>query len=570
MKEFFRRHRLILGTAIFFLLVLPAIGEIFKPGWFRMHDDLQVMRQYEMDKCLRDGQIPCRWVPDMGHGYGFPLFNYYPPLPYLLGEILHLVGFGFIDTVKVVFALSLLASGLTMFLLAKEFFGGLGGMVAGLFYVWAPYRAVDIYVRGAMNESWAFVWFPAILWAAYRLIGENHWRLVPRLAFFFSLLLLTHNPMAMIFAPWLGLWMVFWLSCQKTSKFSVLIKLAVGGIWGLGLAAFFTLPVILESKYAHLETMVIGYFNYLAHFADLNQLFLSRFWGYGASFLGPKDEMSFSVGHLHWILSIISLATAWVIRKKNSRLSLMILLVFFLTVGSAFMTHSRSTPIWQAIKPLEFLQFPWRFLTLTTLGSSFLAGAVVILLERIGRKIFTTISVLLIVLSLVALNRDFFCWAEYWPTMTDQEKLSGKLWTAQTTSGIFDYLPIWASLPPPDPPSGDGEFIEGKGSYLTLGKNSHRQKFQVTVASERAVFQINTFYFPGWQVKLDNQLVAVDPRTDPDLGRIRVPLTAGNHLIEAEFNDTLVRRLGNILSLISWTVFFVGQIAAVRQIKKKH
>jgi hypothetical protein len=34
--------------------------------------------------------------------------------------------------------------------------------MSSVFYVWAPYRALDVYVRGAMNESWAFVWFPLI------------------------------------------------------------------------------------------------------------------------------------------------------------------------------------------------------------------------------------------------------------------------------------------------------------------------------------------------------------------------------------------------------------------------
>ena len=51
---------------------LLASRDLLMPGYFPMHDDLQMMRQLEMDKCFRDGQIPCRWVPDMGYGYGFP------------------------------------------------------------------------------------------------------------------------------------------------------------------------------------------------------------------------------------------------------------------------------------------------------------------------------------------------------------------------------------------------------------------------------------------------------------------------------------------------------------------
>src|SRR3990172_9790468 len=143
-----------LFIVIFFGLL--AGRTLLPSGYFNMHDDLQMMRQLEMEKCFLDGQIPCRWVPDMGYGFGFPLFNYYPPLPYLFGEIFRVIGFSFAVTVKAVFVLSFVASGITMYFLAKEFFGKAGGIVSSVFYVWAPYHSVDVFVRGAMNEAWAF------------------------------------------------------------------------------------------------------------------------------------------------------------------------------------------------------------------------------------------------------------------------------------------------------------------------------------------------------------------------------------------------------------------------------
>ena len=72
---------------------LLAGRTLFGQGYFNMHDDLQMMRQLQMEKCFIDGQIPCRWVPDMGYGFGFPLFNFYPPLPYMVGELFRVVGF---------------------------------------------------------------------------------------------------------------------------------------------------------------------------------------------------------------------------------------------------------------------------------------------------------------------------------------------------------------------------------------------------------------------------------------------------------------------------------------------
>ncbi len=83
---------------LIFTLSVFIIWPLFLPGYFSHHDDLQVMRIFEMRQCFIDFQIPCRWVPDMGYGNGFPLFNYYGVFPYYLGAILSFI-FGFILSV---------------------------------------------------------------------------------------------------------------------------------------------------------------------------------------------------------------------------------------------------------------------------------------------------------------------------------------------------------------------------------------------------------------------------------------------------------------------------------------
>jgi len=545
-----RKKWSLLPLLLVLLIALPAVAATIRPGYFRMHDDLQAMRQLQMSKCFQDFQIPCRWVSDMGYGYGYPLFNYYPPMPYYLGQTIHWLGFSFLDTIKTLFVLSFLVSGLTMYLLAKEFWGRLGGIISAAFYIWAPYHAVDVYARGAMNEGWALAWFPAILWAIYKLIKENKWNYVLPLSFFTAMLMLSHNPMLMIFVPGALLWALLWVWQEGSLK--ILPKLAMAGIWALGLASFFTLPVILERKFAHVETLVIGYFNYLAHFADLHQLFISRFWGYGASRFGPIDDMSFSIGHLHWIFSLVALIVAWKKRKKSPKITLAILLMLFWTYGYTFMTHSRSTPIWKIITPLEFLQFPWRFLTMTMVGTSFLAGSIILLFSRLGQEKLKIFFTILLISLLVFLNRNYFEWREDLPLLTDEIKFSGELWQLQTTSGIFDFLPIWAPMPPADPPTGDAEFIEGEGEYTTLVKKSNRQEYQVEVETESAAWQINTYYFPGWRVFLDGREVNIEPKRDPELGRMVIDMVKGKHQVLAKFTETPIRKFGDIFSLISW------------------
>ena len=55
---------------LIFIVGVLAARSLFTSGYFIMHDDLQMMRQLTMEKCFQDSQIPCRWSPDMGYGFG--------------------------------------------------------------------------------------------------------------------------------------------------------------------------------------------------------------------------------------------------------------------------------------------------------------------------------------------------------------------------------------------------------------------------------------------------------------------------------------------------------------------
>src|SRR3990170_2162804 len=113
------------GPWIFLLFLLfPSFWWLLGSGYFIMHDDLQVMRLFQMEKCIRDLQIPCRWSPDMVYGYGQAMFNFYSAFPYYLGIIYKLATpLSIMATVKTLFLISLVLSAIGMYLLAKEFWG---------------------------------------------------------------------------------------------------------------------------------------------------------------------------------------------------------------------------------------------------------------------------------------------------------------------------------------------------------------------------------------------------------------------------------------------------------------
>jgi len=541
---------------VLMLLIIPAVAMLLRPGYFSMHDDLQSMRQYQLDKCFADGQIPCRWVPDMGFGYGYPLFNFYPPLPYYLGHIFRLTGMAYIDVVKAVGLVGFGITALFMYMLGRQFWGRRGGFIASLFYTYAPYHSVDYFVRGAVNEFFAMAFYPAVFFTSYRLIRDGQPRWAAWLGLSVAGVMLSHNPMLMIFTPVFLAWILFWW--YKFRSLRSFPLLTVAALLAFGLAAFFTLPVVFEQKFAHVETLVIGYFNFLAHFLDFRQIFFNINWGYGSSIYGPDDTMSFALGHLHWIIpAVVGGAVLFSRRLRQSR-SLIIFLGISL-VFTLFMTHFKATPIWKAIKPLEFLQFPWRLMTLGVFLASFVSGAVALIAPR-------RLYVVLVMVAVIALNANYFRPDKWYPDMTDAKKFSGRDWYLLVTSGIFDYLPIYAKMPPPDPAGNDLDFVEGSGVFTRIVKNSHLQQYQLEVAETPATVELQTYYFPGWRAWVDGQEQPIDPSRDPLLGRIQVDVPAGTHTLVVKFTNTPVRSVGNTISGLTWA----GLLAAgVLQVLKK-
>lgn len=573
---------------VIFFGVIAARTLLFQEGYFLMHDDLQMMRQLEMEKCFLDGQIPCRWVPDMGYGFGFPLFNFYPPLPYLIGQGIRLLGFSFVATVKLNFALALIGSGIGMYFLAKEFFGRAGGVLSAIFYIWAPYHSVEIFVRGAMNENWALVWFPFIFLLAYKLIrsnkeNTNKYLILLSLAWFG--LFTSHNLMVMIFTPLFGVWILFLLFLYGYKR---LPSLVFSGIFAFALAAFFTLPALLENGYTHVQSQLQGYFEYSAHFVTLNQLFLSRFWGYGGSAWDTfNDEMSFSIGHFHWVISLVIVIVALfktfaVFRRGVQKKSLIselrkhpiLLFTFYILLAgwfAAFMAHGRSTFIYERVSQLQFVQFPWRFLTLVIFTFSFAIGVIPRIFARLKSvripiigfvlaivgSVSQTIVLALLVVALVIFNWHFFLpFSGKMGPLTDEDKFSGVAWELQQAGGAWDYLPTTAKEAPREFKTGQVDVIEGDVSIINPQSGTYWTLFK-TEADTDSVLRINTFAFPGWRIAVNGNIVEYFIPDNENWGRMYVKIPSGSNQVYVQLYNTPIRTVANIISLIAWGTLFV-------------
>lgn len=536
------------------LLIIPAVYFFFKPGiYWNMHDDMQLVRQLEMEKCLFDGQIPCRWVPDLGYGYGYPLFNFYPPLPYYLGETFRLFGFSFITTIKLTAALQFLISALGMYLLANRFYGTIGGIISALLYTYAPYHSVNVYIRGAMNEAWATAFFPYIFYFVFLAISQKRLIYYLLTSLFYAFLLLSHNPMALIFTPFLAIWILYCLVNQCPSKkITTVFYLGLSFISSLFLTAYFTLPAVFESKLVQIESMFQNYYSFSVHFVSFRQLFLNNFWGDGPSVWGTADGMSFAIGYIHWGLSLIIFGFLVLRYYQTKKILWLPLILLFSSYFSLFFTHERSTFLWFIFPIIQKIQFPWRFLSVSSFLFSFLAGSLLLLIPRrphLKIYLFILISILISVL-----YRPFFYPVTSGP-IDDKQKFSGRAWTNQVTGGIYDYLPKTAPTAAKGPaqPYLD-EISPNNTKYLISGeKKGTDWLFYNLNTSSPATITLPVLYFPNFKLRVNQQLVTIKP--DTTLGRITFEAPAGDNQIFLTMTDTPIRQISNYLSLFSFFLF---------------
>ena len=458
---------------ILILISIPAFFRMLKPGIFSMQD-FHLFRLYEFDKCVRALQIPCRWAPDAGLGYGEPLFNFYPQLSYAIGEIFHLIGFSLIDSLKILFTLSIIGSTAAMYFLAKHLWKSQwAGIVSAAIYIYAPYRAVDVWVRGALPEALSFVLFPLIILSIEK-------KKFLTLSFSLSALIITHNLSALMFLPVVLVWLIY--------------RKYWNGFWGFvvaaGLSAFYVLPVILESGFINLVSTTRGYFDFRAHFLTLKQIFLDFTWGYGGSTWGEGDGLNLSVGIIQWLLPAVLVLVIIFTKRVKSYILHPISYVLLLGLFYLFLTHNKSTFIWETLPFMKYVQFPWRFLGVAVFYFSLASGAIV---NFVGKKLFYVF--VLILISYIIYLTSYFR-PDIWYSVSDSYFLTGEEWDRQRSASIGDFWPNFGHEIPTVP--SDGRYIN---------------------------------YFPGFNYSPDeNGLILAEG---------------------AEFENTQIRNFGNIISLVT-------------------
>ncbi len=489
-----KRNFLIL--LLLLLLALPAVLPLFRQGMFVSDDgDWMIIRFSAFHQALRDGQFPVRFLGRLNQGYGYPVADFlYPGFMYL-SEIPKILGFNFVESVKIIMGLSLIASSVFTYLWFRENFSFQASLLGGLYYLYAPYHLWDIYKRGSVGEILALAVVPFILWA-----------FESKKIFFYTLgigmLILSHNTLALLFLPAIIIYAIL----RKTLDTKYLI---LNTILGFGLSAFFWIPAIFDLKYTKFSQTRISDFG---------------------SFFAGIDLLGIGI-----VILLFSGALAF-FNKKFRRDKIAIF--FFLTgLAAAFLAMPISKFLWNYL-PIAFIQFPFRVLSIFILSCAYLLCW---LLSRLNGKLKLASFILagvFLVLSLPFIK----------PVFTD--KAEGFYTTNEDTTTVQkEYMAVWAEKNPEQRAVNKVEVIRGSSEIRTIINNNRKIVFE-TLSGKPAEVRINTVYFPGWQAKIDGKSVAIS--FDNPEGLMIISAPAGKHVFEILWAETPLRQFADYLSILSF------------------
>ena len=257
-------------------------------------------------------------------------------------------------------AIVLFGAAISMYKLALAYAPRSIAILAAAIYMATPYMLFTAFERTAYGELLAAIWLPWALLSALRAQPR-----ILGLALSLALLWLSNAPAAVI-----GVYVVLVIAVLRIAHAllikntacarQLLARFAAGGALGLALPAFYLLPAAYERRYIQVTMAIIPNMR-----VEDNFLF-------GHTGDRPHDAVLhtaslIAVGML--VATTAALLCAWFTQRTRNRLITparprIPLLLAALTACIAFSLTPLSLPLWHHLPELDFLQFPWRMLSI--------------------------------------------------------------------------------------------------------------------------------------------------------------------------------------------------------------
>lgn len=502
----------------FFIPVLIAASPLFGARFIPTHDgEYHIIRFWQYYTMLSGGTWFPRWAPDLNNGLGIPLFTFQYPFPNVIGSVFHFFGLSFVDSVKWTLGTGYIAAILCCYSWMRRLFAPWVAAIAAVTCAFVPYWFIDLYIRGSVGEVWAFVW---VFGSLYAISSGKHLLT----AITISLLIISHNIMAIIFVPFILLYAGITRS-----------RAVVDTLIGVGISSYFWLPALYEQRFITGLSNV----NVFDYFPQVYQLLIPS-WGSG--FRGQitgGNEMSYQIGIIPLVLAII---TGFSVVRRARLLRNETRFAFILFVVSIILMLPVSQYIWKLIPFMGYVQYPWRLLSIVVVVTPILAG------EVVSRFRFGWVIAVCAIIFAFGYARP----VTYEPR-TDRQYLSHESLARGTSSLGNAFQTRWIT-----------GVTDGSQAGVSLSSGVVRMKkkaptiYDIEVsAAKSGTLTLPTAYYPGWKLVTRSETIEGVPNAQ---GLLTFPIQAGEFEAQIRLGSTswqIVALVISILSLLTAVVSFI-------------
>ncbi len=583
-------------------LSAPAYISLGQSGFFWSHEEAQYLwRLTEFHFNAMNGDFFSRWFPHFALGLGLPVLEFFPSFFLTIAELFRMSGLGFIQSTKSAIIMFGAIGVLFTYLLLRRLANRWAGILSATLFAYSPYRLVNLYVRGDLNEFASMNLFPMNLYLIVCLIeAENrHIRIAITgfLALSITASITTHFPSCVIQLPFFMLFIFGMIlpGPDRSAKFTASVSAVLAA---LALSSAVWLNALLNLKLVLMEKMTQGFAHFPDHFIHPLQWF-SFYWNYGASVRGSGDAISFQLGNLGFAIIILSLIAVPFLHPRINRKAVFIFLV--LTLLSMAFTTALSEPLWRRLTILQKLQFPYRFLQIPAFCvpalAGLLAGPMCILDSRWPRRILPFLVVLVPIASI------HMCRPVRFLELTEQDITVETVSRIRNTHATGEFIPRTAlgKFPPPKPFDGKLEKIPKEGysreetekrlvmmidrqvrpdrweqdsvpvgaidvrpasldvldGQIRITRTAgppHGRSYTI-VAQKDSVLRYNQFHFDGWKLSIDGKPggIAADQAT----GLITFGIPSGKHDILLHYDNLPSSHVLSIVALITVALYCI-------------
>lgn len=506
---------------------------------FHLYSWLEVLSQW------KQGIVYPRWAAMAHFGYGEPRFVFYPPASWALGAALSAL-FPWTFAVDIYIWMVLVAAGVSMFALLRQWLPRRDAIFAAAFYTVNPYHLVIIYWRSAFAELLASCVLPLLLLFLLKAASGSRRAIVP-LALLLAGAWLINAPAAVMIHYSFALLIVV-LAWQRRSPRLLLVGAAAVAL-GACLAAFYLMPAIYEQRWVNIAEAVSTGYRPQDNFI----------------FIHTADAEHDTFNHLISWLALaeigVLLLAAWAARSlRKSNRELWNALAVWATACMVLL-FPVSALFWRFAPKLRFMQFPWRWLLCL---SMILSVVIAFGLRRWpARALVCAGAILLIVFSGYRIQRP------WWEDADDLQELRDNMVQPNTTQpnagaggyeGTDEYTPTGADSSAIDK-SARRVVVDGPehAGIRVVQWNAESKEFTAEMAAP-ARLALHLFNYPAWKVEVNGRAVQAGAREST--GQMLVPVEAGANRVQITFARTWDRRVGGWISLVTALLVVLWIVAA--------